>query len=55
MKKSVNTKQRMYYGAIVGHKRQGLRTGSHHTTAVSKNEQFIVEGEHERIVTKEEF
>jgi DNA invertase Pin-like site-specific DNA recombinase len=48
-------KQEMYYGAIVGHKRQGLGVGSHHTTAVPKNEQFIVEGKHEGIVTKEEF
>jgi hypothetical protein len=45
----------MYYGAIVGHKRQGLGVGSHHTTAVPKDEQFIVEGKHEGIVTKEEF
>lgn len=45
----------MYYGAIVGHKRQGLNVGCRHTSKVPKEEQFIVEGKHEGIVTKEEF
>ena len=48
-------KQEMYYGAIVGHKRQALTVGGKHTTSVPKDEQFIVEGRHEGIVTKEEF
>ena len=47
--------QEMYYGAIVGHKRQGLVIGGRHTAKVPKEEQFIVEGKHEGIVTKEEF
>ncbi len=47
--------QEMYYGAIVGHKRQGLGVGCKHTETVPKDEQFIVEGKHEGIVTKEEF
>ena len=48
-------KQEMYYGAIVGHKRQGLGVGCKHTASVPKEEQFIVEGRHEGIITKEEF
>lgn len=48
-------KQEMYYGAIVGHKRQGLGVGCKHTASVPKEEQFIVEGKHEGIITKEEF
>lgn len=47
--------QEMYYVAIVGHKRQGLGVGCKHTATVPKEEQFIVEGKHEGIVTKEEF
>lgn len=47
--------QEMYYGAIVGHKRQGLNVGCRHTSKVPKEEQFIVEGKYEGIVTKEEF
>lgn len=48
-------KQEMYYGAIVGHKRQGLGVGCKHTASVPKEEQFIVEGKHEGIITKDEF
>lgn len=48
-------KQEMYYGAIVGHKRQGIGVGCKHTVSVPKEEQFIVEGRHEGIITKEEF
>lgn len=48
-------KQEMYYGAIVGHKRQGTGVGCKHTAAVPKEEQFIVEGRHEGIISKEEF
>lgn len=48
-------KQEMYYGAIAGHKRQGIGVGCKHTAAVPKEEQFIVEGKHEGIITKEEF
>lgn len=48
-------KQEMYYGAVVGHKRQAVGIGGKHTTVVPKEEQFIVEGIHEGIVTKEEF
>ena len=45
----------MYYGAIVGHKRQGIGVGCKHTASVPKEEQFIVEGRHEGIITKEDF
>jgi hypothetical protein len=48
-------KQEMYYGAIVGHKRQGIGVGCKHTVSVPKEEQFIVEGRHEGIITKEDF
>lgn len=48
-------KQEMYYGAIVGHKRQGIGVGCKHTASVPKEDQFIVEGRHEGIITKEEF
>lgn len=47
--------QEMYYGAVVGHKRQTICVGGKHTAFVPKKEQFIVEGKHEGIVTKEEF
>lgn len=48
-------KQEMYYGAIAGHKRQGIGVGCKHTVSVPKEEQFIVEGRHEGIITKEDF
>ena len=48
-------KQEMYYGAIVGHKRQGIGVGCKHTVSVPKEEQFIVESRHAGIITKEEF
>ena len=47
--------QEMYYGAVVGHKRQGIGVGWKHSTAVPKEEQVIVENMHPGIVTKEEF
>ena len=47
--------QEMYYGAVVGHKRQGTIVGCKHTTVVPKEEQFIVDGRHEAIVSKEDF
>lgn len=47
--------QEMYYGAIVGHKRQALSVGGRHTAKVDKSEQYIVEGMHDGIVSKEEF
>ena len=47
--------QEMYYGAVVGHKRKGTEVGWKHSIAVPKDEQVIVEGMHESIVTKEEF
>ena len=43
------------YDAVVGHKRQGLSVGCKQITVAPQNEQFIVEGRHEGIVTKEEF
>lgn len=45
-------KQEMYYGAIVGHKRQGIGVGCKHTVSVPKEEQFIVESRHAGIITK---
>lgn len=48
-------KQEMYYGAVVGHKRQVMCVGGKHTATVPAEERFIVEGRHEGIVTKEEF
>lgn len=47
--------QEMYYGAVVGHKREGIGVGCKHTVAVPKEEQVIIEGKHPGIVTKEEF
>ena len=44
-----------YYGAVVQHKRQRTSVGSKHTVAVSKEDQFIVEGMHDPIVTKEQW
>ena len=37
-------KQEMYYGAVVGHKREGIGVGWNHSVAVPKEEQVIVEG-----------
>lgn len=48
-------KQEMYYGAVVGHKRESVGVGGKHSVAVPKDEQLIVEGMHPGIVTKEEF
>ena len=48
-------KQEMYYGAVVGHKREGVGVGWNHSVAVPKEEQIIVEGRHPGIVTKKEF
>ena len=46
---------KVYYGTVVGHKREGIGACSKHTTAVPEEEQIIVEGMHEGIVSKEEF
>ncbi|MCI6397651.1 recombinase family protein [Lawsonibacter sp.] len=48
-------RQEMYYGAVVGHKRTALTVGGKHTAAVPKEEQIIVEGMHEAIISKEVF
>lgn len=48
-------KQEMYYGAVVGHKREGIGVGWKHSVAVPKEEQVIVENKHPGIITKEEF
>ena len=48
-------KQEMYYGAVVGHRREGIGVGWKHSVAIPKDEQIIVEGKHPGIVTKEEF
>ncbi len=49
-------KQEMYYGAIVGHKRQGIGVGCKHTASIPKEEQFekvvITDPEHVEIVWK---
>ena len=48
-------KQEMYYGAVVGHKREGIGVGWKQSVGVPKEEQVIVEGMHQGIVTKDEF
>lgn len=47
--------QEMYYGAVVGHKREAVVVGGRQTRAVPKHEQMIVENMHPAIITKEEF
>ena len=44
-------KQEMYYGAVVGHKREGIGVGWKQSVGVPKEEQVIVEGMHQGIVT----
>lgn len=46
---------RVYYGAVVGHKREQISTCSRHSVKVPEEEQVIVENMHQGIVTKEEF
>ena len=48
-------KQEMYYGAVVGHKREGIGVEWKQSVGVPKEEQVIVDGMHQGIVTKEEF
>lgn len=48
-------KQEMYYGATVGHKREKVAVNSKVTKAVPKEEQIIVEGMHDAIISKETF
>ena len=48
-------KQEMYYGATVGHKREKIAVNSKVTRAVPKEEQIIVEGMHDAIISKETF
>lgn len=48
-------KQEMYYGAVAGHRREGIGVGWKHSVAIPKEEQIIVEGKHLGIVTKKEF
>lgn len=52
---SLVLQQEMYYGAVVGHKRQVVIVGSNHSIQVPKDEQIIVEEMHPGIVSKEEF
>lgn len=46
---------KVYYGAVVGHKREAIAPCSSHTVSVPEDEQITVENCHEGIVTKEEF
>ena len=48
-------KQEMYYGAVVGQKYKNDRVGSKHFMLVPKEEQIVVEGMHQGIISKEEF
>lgn len=48
-------RQEMYYGAVVGHKREYVMPCSKVSRAVPKSEQIIIEGKHEAIVSKEEW
>ena len=46
---------RVYMGATVGHKREVVELGGHRTRQVRQEEQIIVAGMHEAIVSEEEF
>ena len=46
---------RVYYGVVVGHKREAIAPCSSHTVSVPEDEQIMVENCHPGIVTKEEF
>ena len=48
-------RNRVHYGAYVGHKREAIKPCSRHTVSVPEDEQIIVEGMHPGIVSKEEF
>ena len=54
---SVNSilQNKVYYGAVVGHKRETIAPCSTHTVSVPEDEQIVVENCHPGIVTKEEF
>ena len=45
----------MYYGVVVGHKRQSIGRGWKHSAKTPEEEKIIVEGKHPAIVSKEEF
>ena len=47
--------QEMYYGAVVGHKREKLVACGKATRAVPKDQQIIMEGMHDPIVSKEDW
>ena len=47
--------QEMYYGAVVGHKREKVVPCGKTTRAVPKDKQIIIEGCHDPIVSKEEW
>ncbi len=46
---------KVYYGVVVGHKREAVAPCSSHTVSVPEDEQIAVENCHPGIVTKEEF
>lgn len=48
-------KQEMYYGAVVGHKREYIIPCQRTSRAVPRDKQIIVEGQHDAIVSKEEW
>ena len=48
-------KQEMYYGAVAGHRREKVVACSRATKAVPAEKQIIVEGQHEAIVSKDEW
>ena len=54
---SVNSilQNKVYYGVVVGHKREAIAPCSSHTVSVPEDEQIMVENCHPGIVTKEEF
>lgn len=54
---SVNSilQNKVYYGAVVGHKREAIAPCSTHTVSVPEDEQIMVENCHPAIVTKEVF
>ena len=54
---SVNSilQNKVYYGAVVGHKREAIAPCSTHTVSVPEDEQIMVENCHPAIVSKEVF
>lgn len=48
-------RRKTYYGAVVTHTQESKDLFSKHKTSIPEEEQFVVEGMHEPIITKEEY